>query len=196
MTTHDEFVDYYRVLQIDPASSAKALEAAYRHWAKVYHPDHPDSADVEKFTAVIEAYRVLRDPEQRSAYDPIHHAHVPRDPFAGIEDNEFGHEVAAALDDAEAHDRILRYLYRRRRENALDPGVPGYVLQDLLNCTDEQFEFHRWYLKEKGYLAISEQGTLAITIAGIDHVISAARSQHSETLRIGQSGGVDAPESI
>jgi len=193
MTTHREFVDYYSVLQIDPACSAKALEAAYRHWAKVYHPDHPDSADVEKFTAVIEAYRVLRDPEQRSTYDPIHAAHTKRDTFAFPAPDDFDDDEADALDDAEAHNRILRFLYKRRRENALDAGVPGFYIQDLLNCTNERYEFHRWYLKEKGYLAMSEQGTLAITIEGIDHVISTARAVNGEKLLIAQVGGVDAP---
>ena len=63
------FVDHYRVLQIDPNCSASALEAAYRRLAKLYHPDHVETANVEKLGAVLEAYRELKSPEARARYD-------------------------------------------------------------------------------------------------------------------------------
>ena len=67
-----EFVDYYALLNVDPASDAKTLEKAYRHHAQLYHPDHSDTSDVEKFQAVNEAYGVLRNPEKRAKYDQLH----------------------------------------------------------------------------------------------------------------------------
>jgi curved DNA-binding protein len=78
-------------------------------------------------------------------------------------------------------------LYRRRRENALDAGVSDYLIQEQLNCTPEVFEFHRWYLKSKGFIETTEQGTLAITVDGIDHVMSTSRTAKVEKLLIGQS---------
>jgi curved DNA-binding protein len=186
MTDEATFVDYYNILQIDPRSDTKALEAAYRHWAKMFHPDHPETADVDRFGAVIEAYRVLRDPERRTAYDQRHAAHTLHEAWTRPSDEEDQAEESLALDDAESHARILMALYRRRREDALDAGVSDFVLQEMLRCTPEHFEFHRWYLKAKGFVETTEQGTLAITIAGIDHVISASRTAKVEKLLIGQ----------
>jgi curved DNA-binding protein len=78
-------------------------------------------------------------------------------------------------------------LYKRRREDAQNAGVPPFYLQEMLNCSDEHFEFHKWYLKEKGFIAITEQGTLAITIQGVDHVISMSRTTRAEKLLIAHS---------
>jgi curved DNA-binding protein len=89
-------------------------------------------------------------------------------------------EDSTALDDAEDHAKILTFLYQKRRENAQDAGVVGFYLQNLLQCSDEHFEFHKWYLKEKGYIVLTEHGTLAITIQGIDHVISMSRTAKAE----------------
>jgi curved DNA-binding protein len=57
----------------------------------------------------------------------------------------------------------------------------------MLNCSDEHFEFHTWYLKAKGFIEITEQGTLAITIQGVDHVIDISRTNMMEKLLIAQS---------
>ena len=63
----------------------------------------------------------------------------------------------------------------------------------MLQCSHEHFEFHKWYLKEKGYIVLTEQGTLAITIQGIDHVISLSRTSKAEKLLISQAS--NPPES-
>jgi len=95
----------------------------------------------------------------------------------------------AALSDAEAHGRILKTLYQRRRESARDPGVGYYHIQQMLGCSDENLEFHVWYLKQKGLVETTEQGALAITIAGVDHVIGESRTAAREKLRITQGSG-------
>jgi len=43
-------------------------------------------------------------------------------------------------------------------------------LERLLDCPFEQLEFHFWYLKEKGWIKATEDGTLAITVDGGDRV--------------------------
>ena len=68
----DNFIDYYEILQVSPGCNAKTLEAAYRHLAKMYHPDHPSTADSEKFNEVISAYKVLRKPSGRTKYDQLY----------------------------------------------------------------------------------------------------------------------------
>ena len=187
MAPGEPFVDYYEVLRVEPGCDAKELEAAYHELLKVYHPDHSGSADTVTFNRLIQAYRVLRNPDQRAEYDRIH-AQVNGRLAKGIAGD--GQEVSerTALQDAEAHASILMALYKARRENAQNAGVVGYYLQTMLHCSDEEFEFHKWYLKEKGFVAVTEQGTLAITIHGIDHVISLSRTARAEKLLIGRSG--------
>ena len=62
----------------------------------------------------------------------------------------------------------------------------GFYLQEMLKCSDEHFEFHKLYLREKCFIEATEHGTLAITIQGIDHVISMSRTTTAEKLLIAQ----------
>ena len=181
------FIDHYAILRVHPACDEKALESAYHDLAKLYHPDRTGTADTDKFNDVIQAYKVLRSPTKRARYDREYAKTVPggASRFAVAEDHAEV-EDQAAIDDAEAHDRILIYLYNKRRENAQDAGVIGFYLQEMLRCTHEHFEFHKWYLKEKGFIHVTEQGTLAITIQGVDQVISMSRTAKAEKLLIAQ----------
>lgn len=193
MTSNGPFVDYYSVLQVNPNCSSRALESAYHLLAKKFHPDHSETADVAKLTQVIEAYGALRDPNDRSEYN-LHYASLTGFIFASATEEEIDAEVSA-LSDADAHAMILQLLYKRRREHASDPGIPGYYVQEALNCSDEIFGFHFWYLKEKGFILTTEQGTLAITIEGVDHVIAMSRTTLKEKLRLTQSGESQAQDS-
>lgn len=185
MNDGQSFIDYYDILEVSPDCDAKILESAYHHLAKKYHPDHTRSADTRKFNAVIEAYKVLRDHEQRAKYNHIYSQNMGYSfKSSSIDEIEIGE--TSALNDADAHAKILMHLYKKRREDAQKAGVVGYYLQDLLNCSDEHFEFHKWYLKEKGFIVLTEQGTLAITIEGVDHVISMSRTAKAEKLQITQ----------
>ena len=185
------FVDYYYILQVSPTCDAKALESAYHDLLKMYHPDHSGTADTTKFNEVVAAYRVLRDPDQRAEYDLLHFRNNPEDWPKDASSDGSDADGQAALDDADDHARILVHLYRKRRENAQNAGVVGYYIQQMLGCSDEHFEFHKWYLKEKGFIIITEHGTLAITIEGIDHVISLSRNRKAEKLLIGRSSSVE-----
>lgn len=188
MTDDGPFVDFYSILQVDWDCDTKSLEHAYRYLAKLYHPDHPDTADFTKFNEVMEAYRALRNPDQRAEYDLVWAAHTGEIRPESTSNEEARVDENAALSDEEVHEKTLRLLYKRRREHALDAGVSPIFIQETLNCTDEHFEFHVWYLKAKGLIETTEQGTLAITIQGIDHVISMSRTIKAERLRITQSG--------
>jgi curved DNA-binding protein len=181
------FIDHYAALQVEPDCDTRALESAYRQLAKQFHPDHGDTADVDCLNAVIAAYRALRDPEKRADYDADHSAATGRSWQEYYTNGRATEEEKTALDDGEIHDLILRTLYRKRRESAGDPGVPPFTVQELLHCSDEHFAFHEWYLKQKGFVETTENGTLAITIHGVDHVISSSRSANAEKLRIGHA---------
>ncbi|QZD86404.1 J domain-containing protein [Qipengyuania psychrotolerans] len=190
MENGQEFVDYYALLQVNPTCDAKILEKAYRHFAHMYHPDHRETADIEKFQAINDAYRVLRDHKKRAEYDRVHHIHKADETPKFKFDNEIQIDEQSAIDDAEAHEKILHFLYKKRRETPGDAGVIGFYVQEMLGCSAESFEFHSWYLKSKGFIQITEQGTLAITIEGVDHVISTSRKSESERLLISQSADI------
>ena len=184
MAHGETFVDYYSVLQVDPNCSGRALETAYHLLAKMYHPDHSDTADVAKLTEVIEAYKVLKIPAKRLDYN---HLYASTTGFVFSSGDEGLGEDGPAISDADAHAKMLLFLYKRRREHAQDAGIGRYLVQEMLDCADDVFEFHLWYLKEKGLIAITEHGTLAITIEGVDHVIATSRTTLREKLLISQS---------
>jgi curved DNA-binding protein CbpA len=63
-------VSYYEILGVAPDATADQIHSAYRDTVTRYHPDLNDGPDAERFTAAInEAWRTLRDPETRAAYD-------------------------------------------------------------------------------------------------------------------------------
>ena len=66
-----EFIDYYKILEIDRNASADDIKKAYRKLARKYHPDlNPNDKEAEnKFKQVNEANEVLSDPEKRKKYD-------------------------------------------------------------------------------------------------------------------------------
>jgi curved DNA-binding protein CbpA len=63
-------MDYYEVLQIDPAATFDEIHKAYRSLALLYHPDRnsaPGAASV--MSSINEAYAVLSEPSKRQLYD-------------------------------------------------------------------------------------------------------------------------------
>lgn len=168
MPDSHEFVDYYDILQVNPNCDVKIIESAYRHLAKIYHPDHEETADVSRFTSVIEAYNALKFPDKRENYDIIYKSRKGQDSF--VSEPVVSSEIA--ISDAVVQKNILSYLYKRKRENFSELGVAPYYIQHQFDCFDEIFNFHIWYLKSKGFVEATEQGTLSITALGVDHVIS------------------------
>lgn len=183
MADAEPFVDFYEVLRVNPNCDARTLEAAYHVLAKKYHPDHAEQADVGKLTEVIDAYKALKNPDKRSEYNAVYASTTG---FVFSSESEGFGEEESALSDADAHARVLLFLYKRRRENSREAGVGRYFVREILNCSEETFEFHLWYLREKGFIETTEQGTLAITIEGVDHVITMSKTTAREKLLLSQ----------
>jgi len=62
--------DCYVVLGVERDASEADIKKAYRKLAMEYHPDRNKSDEAEeRFKEITEAYEVLRDAEQRAAYD-------------------------------------------------------------------------------------------------------------------------------
>src|SRR4051812_2269945 len=66
-----EFIDYYKILEIDKNATEADIKKAYRKLARKYHPDlNPNDANAKKkFQQINEANEVLSDPEKRKKYD-------------------------------------------------------------------------------------------------------------------------------
>lgn len=66
-----DFIDYYKVLEVDKKASAADIKKAYRKLARKHHPDlNPDDkASQKNFQRINEANEVLSDPEKRKKYD-------------------------------------------------------------------------------------------------------------------------------
>ncbi len=66
-----EFIDYYKILEIEKTASEADIKKAYRKLARKLHPDlNPNDKEAhKKFQTINEANEVLSDPEKRKKYD-------------------------------------------------------------------------------------------------------------------------------
>lgn len=66
-------MDHYRTLQVSRHAEPEVIEKAYKTLSLKYHPDMVDASEQARATRrmqhINEAYRVLRDPVARRAYD-------------------------------------------------------------------------------------------------------------------------------
>ena len=184
------FVDYYEVLQLSQTANADTVERVYRLLAKRYHPDNHESGDVDKFTALRQAYEVLSDPDARAAYD------VKYDDNRSMMWKVF--DQGSASDAQEADRRIfhgiLSLLYIARRRQPEDGGLGTVYLEKMLGCPQQHLDFPLWYLRRRGLVEILPTGMFAITVDGIDKLsnkeleLPADRliAQTSQTSLVGQ----------
>ena len=160
------FIDYYEVLQVNPRAETTTINRVYRHLAKRFHPDNPETGDRQRFDELSEAHEALSNPEKRAAYDLLYADAV--DDRIQLLDQAIGCETRD--DDRLVRERLLSVLYTQRRRDLHDPGIGEVQLERLLACPREHLAFHLWYLREKKFVERTDRGFIAITVLGIDEV--------------------------
>lgn len=166
------FIDYYEVLEISPNANSETVERMFRYLARHYHPDNLATADRDRFDLILEAHNVLRDPVKRVQYDLEYHRRL------GAR-TELVEEVGGGggVDrDQDIQHKVLAMLYAKRRRDGHDPGIGNAELGRLLACPSEILDFNLWYLREKRWLRPNQNGTLEITVEGVDRM-----NAHSHT---------------
>ena len=171
------FTDYYEILEISPNANSETIERIFRYLAQRYHPDNPETRDRLRFDAVVEANNTLRDPVKRAQYDIQHNDHSGLRRKLAAEAGD----TKGVAQDVVIQDKLLSFLYVKRRQNINDPGIGDHELERLSGCPREHLDFHLWYLKAKGWLERLENGMLAITVQGVDRANSEQRRETAPT---------------
>jgi len=161
-----DFVDYYELLQLSPNADADTIERIFRHFAKKYHPDNTECTDNTRFHEIVEAHRILTDPETRAGYDVKYQDFWNRKWRLASEANDH----STFSDDQATRERLLSLLYVQRRREMNNPGMGNDEMARLLLVPHDLVEFHLWYLKAKGWVDRLQSGQLAITATGVDQV--------------------------
>jgi curved DNA-binding protein CbpA len=172
------FIDYYEILEISPNANSSTIERMFRYFALQYHPDNNDTGDRVRFDLLMEAHAVLGDSAKRAEYDVQYKIHSDlRWKLTQEASNSQGIDR-----DADIQNKILALLYAKRRQEVRNPGIGDFELERLLRCPAEHLDFHFWYLKEKGWIARTESGTIAITVEGVDRVNSEHHARATKKL--------------
>lgn len=165
-------IDYYEVLQVSPNADPETIHRVHRIMAARFHPDNPETGDLERFLMMRTAYQVLSDPEARAEYDAARQRRLAEpDPIFGMKDFVVGIE-------AEVNRRlgVLAVLYNQRRRCPEHPGVTVLELEKQMGFPREHLEFTTWYLKAKKLAAVDDSSAYTLTALGADYVEANAPS--------------------
>ena len=163
----DREPDHYESLQISCKADAQTIHRVYHMMASRFHPDNPETGDVEQFLRMKAAYAVLSDPTRRMEYDAMldkSRSAGPRPIFA-LKDFVTGVK-------AEANRRlgVLSLLYNYRQANPDHPGLSLLDLEREMGFPREYLNFTIWYLLAKDFVALADNSDYAITAAGADYL--------------------------
>ena len=159
--------DHYETLQISPKADLQTVHRVFRIMALRFHPDNPETGDVEQFLRMKKAYAVLSDPERRAEYDAI--LDKKRDdgpkPIFGLKDFVTGVE-------AETNRRlgVLCLLYHKRQTTPDNPGISLLDLERDMGFPREYLSFTLWYLRAKDFVTVADNSDYALTAGGADFV--------------------------
>lgn len=166
-------VDYYEVLQVNTNAEQETIDRVYRMLAQRYHPDNQQSGDEDRFRTLLEAYTVLKDPEQRARYDVLHQQRRKdrwRLVASGAQsENDFEMEQVVRL-------TVLEALYTKRRIQPDNPGIYLREFEQLTGVPREHLEFTHWFLQQKKLVASDDHSRLLLTVEGAEYLEQSYRS--------------------
>jgi hypothetical protein len=159
--------DHYEALQISRNADGQTIHRVFRIMAARFHPDNPETGDVNQFLRMKRAYGVLSDPDRRREYDALLESRREEGPKPVFASKEFVTGM-----EAEANRRlgVLCLLYAKRQT---DPDHPAISLLDLereMGFPREYLNFTMWYLRSKEYTLLADNSDYVITAAGADYV--------------------------
>ena len=162
----DNEPDYYDILQISEKADVQTIHRVFRMMAARFHPDNPETGDVEEFLRLKKAYSVLSDETLRAEYDA---ARAVRDaePNPVFELKDFVTDA-----DAEINRRlgVLSILYNARRKDPDHPGVSMMEVEKRMGFPREHLMFALWYLRAKNYVIAGDSSDFELTADGADFV--------------------------
>jgi curved DNA-binding protein CbpA len=158
--------DHYEFMQISPNAEPDTIHRVFRFLAARFHPDNPDTGDVDKFSQLKEAYDVLSNPAERAEYDATRAKETPETvPMSSSMD--FMDNLEGELNRRLA---VLAVLYIRRRAFPNTPEVSLSAIEGSMGFPRDYLEFTLWYLLKKGYITRADNSALTLTAEGVDFV--------------------------
>jgi hypothetical protein len=158
--------DYYEVLQINPKADIDTIHRVFRLMAMRFHPDNPETGNIETFLKLKRAYEVLSDPEQRALYDAQRDASGVG-PMPVFELRDF---VDGVKGEVNRRLGVLCLLYNRRRTDPDHPGISLLDLEQRMGFPREYLNFTMWYLRAKSFVTLADNSDFALTAEGADYV--------------------------
>lgn len=164
--------DPYKVLGLEPGATPDEIKKAYRHMAKINHPDlHPDDPHInEKMNAINEAYDMLTNPAKYA----VKHVQEEAQNDSGQTEVVRDYEAAAAAqqqtlqrpvvqpDDSPEIQQVVAYLNKNQFQEAVR----------ILTQIPSTGRNARWY-----YLSALAKQMLGDYITATDHIQKAAQME-------------------
>ena len=162
-----EIPDYYELLEISPQATQDTIHRVYRYMAARYHPDNLATGNLEKFTQLTSAYKVLSEPNRRSEYDAQRATRQPtiRNPMSSTVD--FMDQGEGDLNRRLA---VLAILYYRRRIYPNSPEVSLAEIEQRMGFPRDYLDFTTWYLAKKRYITRADNSDFTLTVEGVDFI--------------------------
>jgi curved DNA-binding protein CbpA len=162
-----EIPDYYELLEVSPQATEETIHRVYRYMAARYHPDNLGTGNLEKFTQLTSAYKVLSEPNRRSEYDAQRATRQPtiRNPMSSTVD--FMDQGEGDLNRRLA---VLAILYYRRRIYPNSPEVSLAEIEQRMGFPRDYLDFTTWYLAKKRYITRADNSDFTLTVEGVDFI--------------------------
>jgi curved DNA-binding protein CbpA len=162
-----EIPDHYELLEISPQATQETIHRVYRYMAARYHPDNVETGNLEKFTQLTAAHKVLSDPNGRSEYNARRATRQPtnRNPMSSTVDF-----MDQAEGDLNRRLAVLAILYYRRRIYPNSPEVSLAEIEQRMGFPRDYLDFTTWYLTKKRYIARADNSDFTLTIEGVDFI--------------------------